>query len=71
MRTYQRLAVELAFLRDKAVRGVAGPEILDRERAIISALRALRASVGFRPVGAGMPVVGTPAYELAEARVPR
>ena len=71
MRTYQRLAVELAFLRDKAVRGVAGPEILDRERAIISALRALRAQVGFQPVGAAMPVGGTPAYELAEARVPR
>jgi hypothetical protein len=41
VRRYQRLACELGFLRDKIVRGVAGPEALQREGELISAVRLL------------------------------
>ena len=68
VRAYQRLAVELAFLRDKIVRGVAGPDVLDRERSLIAALRAMRASVGFLPPAAGM-ASARAAYPLDDGRV--
>ena len=59
VRRYQRLSCELGFLRDKIVRGVAGPEALDREGELIAAVRLLLpltapASPGRTPRPAGV-----------------
>ncbi|WP_410788578.1 PrsW family intramembrane metalloprotease [Kribbella sp. C-35] len=68
-KAFQHNATELAYLRDKIVRQVIGPEALETEKALLDELRERRASVPFPPMPAfaqaapqyaGMPVPGAP-----------
>lgn len=52
LRTFQRSGMDLGLLRDRLVRGVAGPAALPRERVLIATLRGLRGRVSL-PNGAG------------------
>lgn len=45
LRTFQRTGVELGVLRDRLVRGVAGQQVLGRERTLIATMRSLRGRV--------------------------
>ncbi len=52
LKTFQRAGIDLGLLRDRLVRGVAGPAALPRERELIATLRSLRGRVAL-PTGAG------------------
>jgi RsiW-degrading membrane proteinase PrsW (M82 family) len=52
VRAYQRTGMDLAVLRDRMVRGVAGPKDLERERVLIETLREQRRRVHL-PAAAG------------------
>jgi RsiW-degrading membrane proteinase PrsW (M82 family) len=54
---FQRTATELAYLRDKIVRQVIGPEALEEEKRLLDELRNRRAVVPFPPT---QPQYGTP-----------
>jgi RsiW-degrading membrane proteinase PrsW (M82 family) len=45
LRTFQRAGLDLGLLRDRLVRGVAGPAELSRERELIATMRSLRGRV--------------------------
>ena len=60
-KAFQQNATELAYLRDKIVRQVIGPEALETEKRLLDELRARRASVPFPPM---------PAFAQAVPRVP-
>jgi len=45
LRSFQRAGLDLGILRDRLVRGVAGPAELARERELISTMRSLRGKV--------------------------
>lgn len=45
LRAFQRAGLDLGVLRDRLVRGVAGPAELPRERELISVMRSLRGKV--------------------------
>ncbi|MEU8221355.1 PrsW family intramembrane metalloprotease [Kribbella sp. NPDC048915] len=51
-KAFQHNATELAYLRDKIVRQVIGPEALDTEKRLLDELRSRRASVPFPPMPA-------------------
>jgi RsiW-degrading membrane proteinase PrsW (M82 family) len=51
-KAYQHTATELAYLRDKIVRQVIGPEALEAEKRLLDELRRRRPSVPFPPMPA-------------------
>ncbi|MFF0344852.1 PrsW family intramembrane metalloprotease [Kribbella sp. NPDC004875] len=51
-KAFQHNATELAYLRDKIVRQVIGPDALETEKSLLDELRARRASVPFPPMPA-------------------
>lgn len=51
-KAFQRNATDLAYLRDKIVRQVIGPDALDTEKRLLNELRARRPSVPFPPMPA-------------------
>ncbi|MEJ1105631.1 MULTISPECIES: PrsW family intramembrane metalloprotease [unclassified Kribbella] len=51
-KAFQRNATDLAYLRDKIVRQVIGPEALESEKRLLNELRARRPSVPFPPMPA-------------------
>ncbi|WBQ03342.1 PrsW family intramembrane metalloprotease [Kribbella sp. CA-293567] len=51
-KAFQQNATELAYLRDKIVRQVIGPEALETEKRLLDELRARRPSVPFPPMPA-------------------
>ncbi|MEV5965731.1 PrsW family intramembrane metalloprotease [Kribbella sp. NPDC051952] len=51
-KAFQQNATELAYLRDKIVRQVIGPDALETEKKLLDELRARRASVPFPPMPA-------------------
>jgi protease PrsW len=55
-KNFQRTATELAYLRDKIVRQVIGPEALETEKRLLDELRRRRPGVPFPP----MPAFGAP-----------
>lgn len=54
-KAFQTTATELAYLRDKIVRQVIGPEALPTEKKLLDELRARRPSVPFPPMPAFAP----------------
>ncbi|WP_344159129.1 PrsW family glutamic-type intramembrane protease [Kribbella yunnanensis] len=77
-KAFQQNATDLAYLRDKIVRQVIGPEALQDEKRLLDELRARRASVPFPPMpafpqamppgepgGPGMPGPGGPGVQDA------
>lgn len=60
-KAFQQNATELAYLRDKIVRQVIGPEALATEKKLLDELRARRPSVPFPP----MPAFAQPARAVA------
>ncbi|MFI5728668.1 PrsW family glutamic-type intramembrane protease [Kribbella sp. NPDC051587] len=72
-KAFQQNATDLAYLRDKIVRQVIGPEALQDEKRLLDELRARRASVPFPPMpafpqamppgGPGMPGPGGPGVQ--------
>ncbi|GAA0591113.1 PrsW family intramembrane metalloprotease [Kribbella sandramycini] len=54
-KAFQQNATDLAYLRDKIVRQVIGPEALPEEKKLLDELRARRASVPFPPMPAAFP----------------
>jgi hypothetical protein len=83
-KAFQQNATELAYLRDKIVRQVIGPDALETEKRLLDELRARRPSVPFPPMPAfaqaapqfqgppvqGMPVQGTPVQGVPVQGVP-
>ncbi|TDO69030.1 RsiW-degrading membrane proteinase PrsW (M82 family) [Kribbella sp. VKM Ac-2571] len=65
-KAFQHNATELAYLRDKIVRQVIGPEALVTEKALLDELRERRSSVPFPP----MPAFAQAAPQYAGAPVP-
>ncbi|MFC0622500.1 PrsW family intramembrane metalloprotease [Kribbella deserti] len=62
-KAFQHTATELAYLRDKIVRQVIGPEALPAEKKLLDELRARRPSVPFPPMpafGPPQPAMGLP-----------
>ena len=51
-KAFQQNATELAYLRDKIVRQVIGPDALETEKQLLDELRARRPSVPFPPMPA-------------------
>ncbi|WP_246486978.1 hypothetical protein [Kribbella qitaiheensis] len=51
-KAFQHNATELAYLRDKIVRQVIGPDALETEKQLLDELRTRRASVPFPPMPA-------------------
>jgi RsiW-degrading membrane proteinase PrsW (M82 family) len=51
-KAFQQTATELAYLRDKIVRQVIGPEALETEKKLLDEIRARRPSVPFPPMPA-------------------
>ncbi|MEU4602447.1 PrsW family intramembrane metalloprotease [Kribbella sp. NPDC023972] len=51
-KAFQRNATDLAYLRDKIVRQVIGPDALETEKRLLNELRARRPSVPFPPMPA-------------------
>lgn len=68
-KAFQQNATELAYLRDKIVRQVIGPEALETEKKLLDELRARRPSVPFPPMPAFAQVApqyqGAPPYQGA------
>jgi RsiW-degrading membrane proteinase PrsW (M82 family) len=66
-KAFQQNATELAYLRDKIVRQVIGPEALETEKKLLDELRARRPSVPFPPMPAFAQVApqyqGAPPYQ--------
>jgi len=71
-KAFQHNATELAYLRDKIVRQVIGPEALVTEKQLLDELRARRPSVPFPPMPAFAQAVpqyqGAPQYGGAPAQ---
>ncbi len=71
-KAFQHNATELAYLRDKIVRQVIGPEALATEKQLLDELRARRPSVPFPPMPAFAQAVpqyqGAPQYGGAPAQ---
>jgi RsiW-degrading membrane proteinase PrsW (M82 family) len=64
-KAFQHTATELAYLRDKVVRQVIGPDALDTEKKLLDELRVRRPTVPFPPMPAFaqmQPMVIPPAY---------
>ncbi|HET6295209.1 MAG TPA: PrsW family intramembrane metalloprotease [Kribbella sp.] len=63
-KAFQQNATELAYLRDKVVRQVIGPEALETEKSLLDELRRRRPSVPFPPMPAfAQAAPGPPPYQ--------
>ncbi len=79
-KAFQQNATELAYLRDKIVRQVIGPDALETEKRLLDELRARRPSVPFPPMPAfaqagppqfqGPPVQGVPVQGVPGGPMP-
>ncbi|WP_026163497.1 PrsW family intramembrane metalloprotease [Kribbella catacumbae] len=73
-KAFQHNATELAYLRDKIVRQVIGPEALKTEKELLDELRARRPSVPFPPMPAFAQAVpqyqGAPQYQAPQYQGP-
>ncbi|TCO44860.1 RsiW-degrading membrane proteinase PrsW (M82 family) [Kribbella antiqua] len=65
-KAFQQNATDLAYLRDKIVRQVIGPEALETEKRLLDELRARRPSVPFPP----MPAFAQAAPQVAGGSYP-